>query len=228
MLISAVRRLRFTRAVAVAGTVTGLAAGTVLFQTADCKADSSESASIYTASQQDLLHSTISNPTPTMTPPPIAPLTGALGQRHVISVIGLPFSGQSFVAKWLGRYLSFFHGADVKLFNLKDYVGGSHDDNAENLMQTIICFMDEQTAPASGNYKELLDQGTIDFAASADVRLKNADTGKIAIIYDTEASDHVDEKWSGSTKGRRRWIVDRIKTYSPSVCTMFIEMIVGA
>ena len=57
---------------------------------------------------------------PTKVPPPISALTGALGQRHVICVIGLPFSGQTPVTHLLRQHLEFFHGAAVRIFDVSD------------------------------------------------------------------------------------------------------------
>ena len=39
----------------------------------------------------------------------------------MLCLIGLPERGKPFIARRLQSYLSFFHGADVQLFNINDY-----------------------------------------------------------------------------------------------------------
>ena len=73
------------------------------------------------SSQAHLLKATSDNPLPTAVPPPIAATSGTLGVRHVLCLIGLPERGKPFIARRLQSYLSFFHGADVQLFNINDY-----------------------------------------------------------------------------------------------------------
>ena len=52
-------------------------------------------------------------------PPPISANSGTLGVRHVLFIIGLPERGKPFIARRLKNYLSFFHGADVQLFEIE-------------------------------------------------------------------------------------------------------------
>ena len=72
----------------------------------------------YVKSQEHLLSASTRNPEPTMMPPPVAGLAGALGDRHVICFIGLPARGKQFMAERLCRYLTFFHGARCEIFDL--------------------------------------------------------------------------------------------------------------
>ena len=53
----------------------------------------------------------IANEQPTTVPAPQKQYFGVLGQRHVICLIGVPNNGKAFVARELGWYLEFFHGA---------------------------------------------------------------------------------------------------------------------
>ena len=76
---------------------------------------------IYVASQEHLLQPTEDNPMPTAVPPPIAAHSGTLGVRHVFMMMGLPERGKPFIARRLEAYLSFFHGAETKLFDLTEY-----------------------------------------------------------------------------------------------------------
>ena len=87
------------------------------------RAASVESGSpLYVSSQSHLLKPTEDNPLPTAVPPPIAATAGTLGVRHVLCLIGLPERGKPFIAGRLDAYLSFFHGAEVRRFNINDYL----------------------------------------------------------------------------------------------------------
>ena len=88
-------------------------------------ATSSTDASVYVSSQAHLLKPTQDNPLPTAVPPPIAATAGTLGVRHVLCLIGLPERGKPFIAGRLEAYLSFFHGAEVRRFNINDYAKGA-------------------------------------------------------------------------------------------------------
>ena len=53
----------------------------------------------FVQSQEHILKATSYNPTPTTMPPPTAGLTGAIGERYVISFIGLPARGKQYLAE---------------------------------------------------------------------------------------------------------------------------------
>jgi len=78
---------------------------------------------VYVKSQEHLLRPTSENPLPTSVPPPSAGMAGLIGVRHVLIVIGLPERGKCFIAQRLSKYLYFFHGAEVKLFDVAEYMG---------------------------------------------------------------------------------------------------------
>jgi len=61
----------------------------------------------------------VDNPTPQIIPPPVE--TGAVGEKHVIVMGGLPARGKTHMARRLARYLAFFHGARTKVFNVGEY-----------------------------------------------------------------------------------------------------------
>jgi len=61
----------------------------------------------------------VNNPTPQIIPPPVE--TGAVGEKHVIVMVGLPARGKTHMARRLARYLAFFHGARTKVFNVGEY-----------------------------------------------------------------------------------------------------------
>jgi hypothetical protein len=107
----------------------------------------------YVQSQQHLLQATEDNPLPTSVPPPIAANAGTLGVRHVISMIGLPERGKLFIARRLKAYLAFFHGAEVKVYDLLDYQRGEPgcDENADALLTDLRLFMSTKNAKAADN-----------------------------------------------------------------------------
>jgi hypothetical protein len=72
----------------------------------------------FVQSQEHLLQANEYNPEPTTMPPPTAGLAGAIGERHVVSFIGLPARGKQFMAERLNRYLRFFHGAQCEIFDI--------------------------------------------------------------------------------------------------------------
>ena len=108
------------------------------------------------SSQAHLLKNTDYNPLPTAVPPPIAAVAGTLGVRHVLSLIGLPQRGKPFIAKRLKSYLSFFHGAEVALFDVSSYAERSgapagSDENAQLLLNELKEFMEEKSSQAGMN-----------------------------------------------------------------------------
>jgi len=79
----------------------------------------SNSSSESTTSGGDSEEFYVSNPTPQIIPPPVE--TGAVGEKHVIVMVGLPARGKTHMARRLARYLAFFHGARTKVFNVGEY-----------------------------------------------------------------------------------------------------------
>jgi len=129
--------------------------------------------------QRGAVTATEYNKSPTKVPPPIAPLTGTLGQRHVIVVIGLPFSGQIPVTHLLKHYLEFMHGSDVQLFDVNNFAKGAPDENGAAMLDAIKAFfVGERSKTAKGNLNPLIGQtfpcGTVD---ESDARFENVDTG---------------------------------------------------
>ena len=104
-------------------------------------------------SQSHLLKPTAHNPLPTAVPPPTAANAGTLGVRHVLCIIGLPERGKPYIARRLSAYLSFFHGADVQVFNILDYQRGPPgcDDNAAALLGDLRKFMGRRNQAAAQN-----------------------------------------------------------------------------
>jgi len=116
----------------------------------------SRSKRVFVKSQAHLLKNSDYNPLPTAVPPPIAAVAGTLGVRHVLSLIGLPQRGKPFIAKRLKSYLSFFHGAEVALFDVSSYAERSgapagSDENAQLLLDELKEFMEEKSSQAGMN-----------------------------------------------------------------------------
>ena len=135
-------------------------------------------------SQEHLLKSTEDNPMPTAVPPPIAANAGTLGVRHVLCVIGLPERGKPYIARRLQAYLSFFHGAEVRIFNLRDYEVGPApgcDENADALLADMRSFMHKEHSAAASNMS-VERTASKDYggeAASSHAKLSADDTGEV-------------------------------------------------
>lgn len=122
----------------------------------DARSTSPGAQHAYVQSQSHLLKATSDNPLPTAVPPPIAAVAGLLGVRHVLCLIGLPERGKPFIAQRLSKYLSFFHGAEVKLFDVNevmDRAGGppGSDHNAMFMFEEIKAFMNATSSAADRN-----------------------------------------------------------------------------
>ena len=70
-------------------------------------------------------------------------------------IIGLPERGKPYIARRLQSYLSFFHGAEVQIFNLQDYDAGvsGSDENADALLKDLRAFMGRENHTAANNMK---------------------------------------------------------------------------
>lgn len=112
-----------------------------------------ENSQPFVASQAHLLRATTENPQPTAVPPPIAANAGTLGVRHVLCIIGLPERGKPYIARRLQSYLSFFHGAEVQIFNLQDYQRSEpgSDENADAVLRDLRAFMSKDSSLAANN-----------------------------------------------------------------------------
>lgn len=191
-------------------------------------------------SQAHLLKATENNPLPTAVPPPIAANAGTLGVRHVLCVIGLPERGKPYIARRLQAYLSFFHGAEVHIFNLQDYERGKAgcDENADALLGDLRQFMYKENAAAGHNMdvaksqKDISDPSSTEadtfLVADKDTRRKNVDSGKVAIIMSTDSHASFKEKWSGTSKERRQWAAATLaQERKMNAKLIYIEVIVN-
>mmetsp|Transcript_7714 Transcript_7714/g.22536 ORF Transcript_7714/g.22536 Transcript_7714/m.22536 type:complete len:558 (+) Transcript_7714:24-1697(+) len=202
----------------------------------------------YAKSQEHLLRQSDHNPLPTEVPPPIAALGGNHGDMHVVVLIGLPEVGKPFLAKRMRQYLRFFHGADCRLFDICEHltpesegVAKDVDDNAEVLTQTITRWILKREAReiSSGDVMQserIVVGSGVPPAVAADgdhadesFRSQNrgqkvVDSGRCAIVYGSDTFRAFKEKWSGSSKERRRWILESVRRMSRQVKLIFIEV----
>uniref|UniRef100_A0A7S3T8B4 6-phosphofructo-2-kinase domain-containing protein n=1 Tax=Emiliania huxleyi TaxID=2903 RepID=A0A7S3T8B4_EMIHU len=237
----------------------------------DARSTSPGAQHAYVQSQSHLLKATSDNPLPTAVPPPIAAVAGLLGVRHVLCLIGLPERGKPFIAQRLSKYLSFFHGAEVKLFDVNevmDRAGGppGSDHNAMFMFEEIKAFMNatssaadrNMTVPRAGSGRSapassssppspevrpvVVREGSaeVQLAESlathgeeellvhpSDRRRKNVDSGKVAILFANDTFACFKEKWSGTSKERRRWASETLaKDRALGAKLIFIEVIV--
>lgn len=147
-------------------------------------------------SQKHLLKPSKHNPKPVRVPPPISGLSSHhFQQRHVASMIGLPFRGKHSMAMRLKRYLEFFHGARVEIFSLNEYLGSGGSDR-------LLAALDA-------------------FFAAGDKEGHNA--GRFAILFPDDTVRAAESRWSATSKGARRWMARTLeRELQASVC--FIEI----
>jgi len=163
----------------------------------------------YVLSQGHLLQKTDYNPMPTMVPPPIAGLSGChLRHRHVASVIGLPLRGKAHMARRLQRYLRFFHGAEVELFDVSAYLGKAGD---ETLLEALQHFFESASHAESEEGDDSKRQW------------KHISSGKFAILYTSDTYGSLHSMWSGHSKWRRRWMSNTLASQLQAQ-TIFIEI----
>ncbi|KAH8095961.1 6-phosphofructo-2-kinase [Aureococcus anophagefferens] len=173
----------------------------------------------YVKSQEHLLSASTRNPEPTMMPPPVAGLAGALGDRHVICFIGLPARGKQFMAERLCRYLKFFHGAQCEIFDLAKPEYGSDVE----LGDALSAYLEEEDATATTQLIRSMEGIDDD---SLDRLKKNVDSGKIAILDTSDGFSTLSRAWSGATKDSRYAMQKHLASMRVRVKLLFIEVIV--
>ncbi|KAJ8603535.1 hypothetical protein CTAYLR_004868 [Chrysophaeum taylorii] len=173
----------------------------------------------FVKSQEHLLQSSEYNPEPTTMPPPSAGLAGAIGERHVISFVGMPARGKQFMAERLCRYLKFFHGAQCRIFDLADEKFNSDQDLGDALSK----YLEEEDETATTQLLRSLEGIDED---SLDRLKKNVDSGKIAILDTSDAFKTQRRAWSGSSKETRWAMQKHCGSLRVRVKLLFIEVIV--
>ena len=165
-------------------------------------ADRSASPRLYAKSMEDLLTARAHNPAPTTVPPPIAALAGNIGERHVLVFVGLPLRGKRTIALRLTRYLRFFHGARCRAFDVA-YAGHRGDAATSSLVNNLRDFLRSGDA--------ITDVCTEYGIEAKEASAKHVDSGRVAVVYSSDASATFYETWSGTSKERRRAILKELE-----------------
>jgi len=182
--------------------------------------------SLHVDSQKHLLEPSDYNPLPTSVPPPIQALSGNIGERHVLVMLGLPCRGKSFTSRRLQRYLQFFHGATCRRYDLCEYIKKLPPETSSNMCEQAF-FLDLCEFLSTADHKA---QTNMRYAAGEvdDPRKKNVDSGRVAVLYASDSSDAFSLSWSGSSKERRRTILERLSaeltTKELRVKVIFVEL----
>ncbi|KAL3910714.1 MAG: hypothetical protein SGPRY_008958, partial [Prymnesium sp.] len=113
----------------------------------------------------------------------------------------------------------------------------SSKENAEALYRDLLSFMASTSHIAGRNMDHNVAGSNSDqpspqveheLVVASDRRRKNVDSGKVAIIYCTDSVASFKEKWSGTSKERRRWIADVLRQDKAlGAKLIFIEVIVN-
>tara|TARA_B110000003_G_scaffold98287_1_gene100463 strand:- start:5063 stop:6826 length:1764 start_codon:yes stop_codon:yes gene_type:complete len=168
----------------------------------DDDADRASSPRLYAKSMEDLLTARAHNPAPTTVPPPIAALAGNIGERHVLVFVGLPLRGKRTIALRLTRYLRFFHGARCRAFDVA-YAGHRGDAATSSLVNNLRDFLRSGDA--------ITDVCTEYGIEAKEASAKHVDSGRVAVVYSSDASATFYETWSGTSKERRRAILKELE-----------------
>jgi len=103
-------------------------------------------------------------------------------------MIGLPLRGKAHMARRLKRYLEFFHGFQVKLFDVNDYVDKADGD--KRLLEDLREFFEGRDSQPAGPSR------------------KHMASGRFAVLYVTDTYEALPSMWSGHSKWRRRWMAN--------------------
>ena len=204
--------------------------------------DEEYSPRLYAKSQEDLLRAQSYNPAPTTVPPPIAALAGNIGERHVLVFIGLPLRGKRTIALRLKRYLRFFHGARCRAF---DVASSSAAASGRSISSQLREFLTDGGATTTTEHATKDEDGSVrrrhtdrlreeyGIDTFSDANAKHVDSGRVAVVYSSDASKTFYETWSGTSKERRRAILKDLAAIeaeerdfgggSRKVKTIFIE-----
>lgn len=153
----------------------------------------------FVLSQHHCLAACEENPQPTVMPPPMGTLMGAMGERCVVCFVGERGILKQFAAERLARYLQFFHGARVRLFD----AAGERE-----LEASIRDYLDERDETAEAQVRESIDVEGLKW---------RVDVGAIAIVYASKVEDTV---WTAATREKRA----AIATLNLSNKLLFVEL----
>ena len=152
------------------------------------------------------------NPEPTAVPAPQKQFFGTLGVRHVICMVGLPVRGRNYVASELGWYLEFFHGSEVRLFDVAEFASSSGDasreQHAEDLLTAVNSFMQAQSTA---------DEGKV--AIIIPFRMSSTERDRNLLERSRKSWQHI---WSCSNAMDREWVRERVTRTTWKL--MFVEL----
>jgi len=178
-----------------------------------CAEDTTD-APVILPSQEHLVKPTDINPCPTTAPPPVSGLaSGHQWGRHVVVMIGLPFRGKAHMARRLERYLEFFHGLHVELFDLNNFLG---DDSKATSSRPFARTNSFQGARGDDEFLEALK-------TFFDGKHESAHAGRFAIVYPSDTYGSLLSGWSAHSKGRRKWMRDFLQN-EMEANVIFIEI----
>jgi len=106
-------------------------------------------------------------------------------------MIGFPLRGKAHMARRLKRYLEFFHGFQVQLFDVNDYI--EEADGDARLLEDLRAFF-EPGQDSTHDFKQ-----------------KHVSSGRFAILYVTDTYAALPSMWSGHSKWRRRWMAQTLE-----------------
>lgn len=150
-------------------------------------------------SQQHLLKATEMNPMPTQALPPCAALSGQIVRQHFVTmIIGLPLRGKAHLSRRLKLYLEFFHGYDVGLFDVNNYVGPGGDDRLLEDLKAFFEFGGEASSKGGPS--------TSSGSSSGSSNDKRVYSGRFVILYVSDTYMALPSTWSGHSKWQRFWI----------------------
>jgi len=151
-------------------------------------------------SQEHLVKPTELNPSPTTQPPPVAGLASRhQWGRHVVVLIGLPFRGKAHMARRLQRYLEFFHGLHVELFDVNNFLGTQGDDE---FLEAMKSFFD-----GTPEYRPVSPAPRAATRTSTEPT-QTAHAGRFAIVFPSNTYESLQSRWSAHSKGSRKWMAD--------------------
>jgi len=176
-------------------------------------------------SQRDLANPSEQNPLPTDVAPPIAALAGNIGERHVLVFIGHPHVGKAATANRILRYLSYFHGATCRRFDVTKYTTHTKErGELESLNKKLLTDLKEFL---HGSEKDMMMNMKYSVEDEIDdPRKKHVDSGRVAILHASNCDQVLHNMWSGASKEGRRAIFDALQTMEIRVKCIFVEIIV--
>jgi len=149
----------------------------------------------------------IDNPEPQVEYPSTVVTGSSSGDKYVVVLVGLPASGKTYMTTRLSQYLSFFHGASVKIFNVGNY-------------RRKLC---GAKSPAS-----FFDPENVDGVSQREKCAQVAMEDLKAFITEKDMNDKIGFfDATNSTLERRKWILSELTPLMNSHKIIFVESIVN-